>query len=300
MSAIPTDFALLLATIADTHRKRQDLLRAELRLTNHIEAVYRRFTGLTQVERARLTKKASTGLGREACDALHSDAQPDDDDEAGGGQSIAATPVEAAPADLADFLARLDAAERYCVELAEGRRLFARARKPYEKALEKLAKQLPVWAWAEGVRGFGALSLAQIVAECGDLRNYSGPAKVWKRMGLGFAEMADGTFERQRKTTNADLAVALGYSPQRRSLMYVAADNLVKLNDGEFRAYYDAEKARQAEKLPDGPKIAINERAKRHLAKRLLRELWKAWRAEGAMLPTPLLPDHAPTALAAD
>src|SRR5258706_5999779 len=53
------------------------------------------------------------------------------------------------------------------------------------KEMERLASLLPVWgAFGEGVRGFGARSLAVIVGEAGDLANYVSVAKLWKRMGL--------------------------------------------------------------------------------------------------------------------
>jgi hypothetical protein len=285
------DFDRLLDNLIETHRKRQDLQRAELRLGNHIEAVYRRFTGLKQLERARLKKKASTGLDQSPPDNHTGTVQPDDDTASGGDQLLGDTQflaVPAADADLtpqqrlaarckadpaffADCLAR---AERWCVELDEGRKLYATARKPYEKRLEKLARELPVWQWAEGVRGLGALSLAQIVAECGDLSKYDNPARVWKRMGLA---VIGG--ERQRKVTDPEQAKEHGYNPQRRSIMFVVGDNLVKLNQGgPYRTYYLAEKARQAELHPDLKPIVIDRRAKRHMTKRLLKHLWQVWR----------------------
>src|SRR4029077_5193473 len=53
-----------------------------------------------------------------------------------------------------------------------------------EKVMEKLAMQLPIYPWIESVRGAGALGLATIIAEAGDLSNYPNPAKVWKRLGF--------------------------------------------------------------------------------------------------------------------
>lgn len=333
-SSVSANLAPLIFDIRETHRKRQDLLRAELRLGNHIEAVYRRFTGLTQLERARLHKKASNGKGlkndaHQAANAQPDDdsagvtvatpvptplashgkgqcphathdvaALPDDDTANGGDQLTYVTQVEVVLADLATFLVKDAAAAAYCVELASGRDYYANARKPYEKRLERLAMQLPVWPWVAGVRGFGALGLAQIVAECGDLHHYANPAKVWKRMGL--AVMPDG--QRQRKVADAEQAILHGYSPQRRSLIYVVADSLIKNNrEGGFRTYYLAEKERQREKLPDAPQAHIHNRALRHMSKRLLRELWRAWWASDTMSPMHGVPDATPaTFLAAD
>lgn len=286
--------ALLLLDILETHRKRQDLLRAELRLGNHIEAVYRRFTGLKQLERARLRKQASTGLGHHSADTPHRGAHPDDDSE-GGDQLSRDIPVGGVPA-LAKFLADNAAAERWCAELFHGRDFYAAARKPYEKRLEKLAQELPVWPWVASVRGFGPLGLAQIVGECGDLHGYANPAKVWKRMGLA---VIDG--ERQGKRTDPEEALAHGYSPHRRSLMYVISDSLIKGNrEGEYRTYYLGEKERQRAKLPDAPQAHIHNRALRHTAKRLLRDLWRAWRAEPVMSSFQWMPDQDAEERAAD
>lgn len=286
--------ALLLLELLETHKQRQDILRTENGIGNRIEAVYRRKTGMKAEERARFKKKASTGMGLEIIDTPIAYAHPADDSE-GGGHAANDTHIRAAPA-LAQFLYNEAVAALQTMPLTEARELLARSRKPLEKRMEAMARELPVWHWAEGVRGFGALGLAQIVGECGDLANYDGPAKVWKRMGLA---VIDG--ERQRKHTNADEALAHGYNPQRRSIMYVIADSLMKGNrDGEYRTYYLAEKERQREKLPDAPAAHIDNRARRHLAKRLLRDLWRAWRAILDVAPTPDVPDHAPTDLAAD
>jgi hypothetical protein len=78
--------------------------------------------------------------------------------------------------------------------------------------------------------------------------------------------------------------------------MYVLADSLINSNrDGAYRTYYLAEKERQREKLPDAPQAHIHHRALRHTAKRLLRDLWRAWRAGSPLSPPAPLPDHAPT-----
>lgn len=260
-AAVP---AILLLQLQETHRQRQDLVRAALRLNNQIEAVYRRLTGLTAIERARLHKQASRGL------------VPADDSEVGSDHCSRATLTLCVAPDLAQFTRQEAIAALHCLPLVEARTVLERSRKPLEKRMELLVTQLPVYDWGAGVRGFGALGLAQIVAECGDLANYANPAKVWKRMGLA---VMDG--ERQRKHTDPAKALLHGYNPQRRSIMYNIADSLMKGNrDGEYRSYYLAEKARQAEKHPDGAPIAAHNRALRHLAKRLLRDLWRAWHGQ--------------------
>lgn len=143
----------------------------------------------------------------------------------------------------------------------------------YTRDLESRARQLPAYPWVRTVRGFGDAGLGQIVAECGNLSDYANPAKVWKRMGLA---VIDG--QRQRKVTG-DAALEHGYSPIRRSIMWVIGDSLLKGNrDGAYRTYYLEEKQRQTDLHPEMTPMQRHLRAKRHMEKRLLRDLWRAWR----------------------
>jgi len=61
--------------------------------------------------------------------------------------------------------------------LDQSREPFDAIRATAEKAMEKLAKQLPVYPWLETVRGAGALGLATIIAEAGDLSRYPNPGQ---------------------------------------------------------------------------------------------------------------------------
>lgn len=181
------------------------------------------------------------------------------------------------------------------------------------RAMEKLAKTLPVWsAWAKEVKGLGARSLAVIVGEAGDIGSYDkGEAGVWKRLGLA---VIDG--KRQGNAgKGADAATwqRHGYSPVRRAAMYVIGDCLIK-QQGRYREIYLARKAIEAAKaeaaglrvLPAAKikkseaagcisKKHIHFRAQRYMEKRLLRHLLRAWRrAEVAASERAM--DHAPAA----
>ena len=154
-----------------------------------------------------------------------------------------------------------------------------------EKQIVKLAKTLPVAPWAEGIQGFGFMSLAAIVGEAGDLSVYTSKNAVWKRLCVA---LIGG--ERQRKCADADKALAHGYSPTRRSVLWNISESLarwqrtwidkktgeVKKEPGPYGVYLEAEKARQLAKGLS-PAHAEN-RAKRHTAKRLLKHLWQEWR----------------------
>lgn len=145
-------------------------------------------------------------------------------------------------------------------------------RKACQKELLKAAKQLPAAAWVQGVRGFGMPSFAAVVGEAGDLGSYDSVAKLWKRMGLA---VIDG--KSQRRVSDAAEAARHGYNPRRRSEMHVVGECILKAG-GPYREVYDQRKAYEAERDPAMTKIHAHRRAMRYVEKRLLRDLWRAWR----------------------
>jgi hypothetical protein len=153
--------------------------------------------------------------------------------------------------------------------LLEGRDGIEKARLAVEKRLLKLAKGLPIAPWIEGVRGVGMLSLAGIVGEAGDIGSYSNPAKLWKRMGLA---VIGG--ERQRKK-EGDAGILHGYNPARRSLMWTIGDCIIRAG-GPLKELYNQRKEYEAPRVKT--KMHAHNRAKRYIEKRLLRDLWRAWR----------------------
>jgi hypothetical protein len=168
---------------------------------------------------------------------------------------------------------------------------------PAKKEMARLAKKLPVWeAFGNEVCGFGAVGLAVIVAEAGDLSNYDSEAKLWKRMGLapGQGRVPKGLTREATKQAWIDR----GYSPKRRSHMWNIGEALIKTNgDGKYRTMYLARKVylqiKAAEKglivapaadIPKGrnaefvSQMQIHRQAQHYMEKRLLRDLWRAWR----------------------
>lgn len=184
-----------------------------------------------------------------------------------------------------------------------------------EKAMAKMARKLPAYEWVKGVRGFGDLSFARIVAETGDLLAYANPAKVWKRLGLA---VLDG--KSQRRTRDAEKAVEQGYSPRRRSVSWVAFHSVYlaqsartesgdhmdseahahlaagaegaghpvveaqALAAGPYRRIYDAKKSEYLARVEAGEegwtKLRADRCAKRYAEKRLIRDLWTAWKRD--------------------
>lgn len=146
------------------------------------------------------------------------------------------------------------------------------------KDMEKLVRKLPAYAFMLDVRGFGPRSFARIIGETGPLHRYANPAKVWKRLGLA---VIGG--ERQRKHSDAELAAIHGYNPSRRSVSWVAFDSLLKAQGsgetaGPYRQFYDHAKAKYLER--EWTKLHAHRSAARYSEKKLLRDLWKAWRNE--------------------
>ncbi len=186
--------------------------------------------------------------------------------------------------------------EEIIVGAVMARSPFDKIEKDATKAMEKLARELSVWVWAESVRGFGARSLAVIIAETGDLSNYANPAKVWKRMGL--AVMGDVRQGGLPKSASKKAWIEHGYSRLRRSRMWNIGDALVKGNaDGVYRRLYLTRKEYEVNKadaeglivapsakIPKGKASEyrsvghIHRRAQRVMEKRLLRDLWNVWR----------------------
>lgn len=173
----------------------------------------------------------------------------------------------------------------------------------YEKMLVKAAKRLPVYSWVKGVNGFGDISFATIVGECGDIGTYKSVSAVWKRLGLA-------VINGQRQGNPGDNAskedwILHGYNKQRRSVSWNARNGVIggmglwrplfneDVNANPDLTYYQrvyAERARyEAAKLnmPVTLKEAtgkesytkhVANRAHRYVEKRLLKHLYIEWR----------------------
>jgi hypothetical protein len=124
------------------------------------------------------------------------------------------------------------------IAAVQSRMPFAKIEADALKTMEKTAKSLPVWSdFAEPISGFGAASLAVIIGEAGNLSNYSNPGKLWKRFGVAPFTGNDGRDHlpssfRGKKFQKADLTKAewsvIGYSPSRRSRLFMIADAMLK------------------------------------------------------------------------
>ena len=170
------------------------------------------------------------------------------------------------------------------------------------RSMKRLARQLPVAEWAAGVRGLGEMGLAQIVGEAGDLSGYAKPAKLWKRMGLA-------VLNGRRQGAPGDGAgkadwIAHGYNAARRSVMWNIGGCLLKTNGAYADLIRDRKAVERAKAEAAGLTVKpagqikasekalcmsvghVANRAQRYAEKRLLLDLWRAWRdAKGSEVP---------------
>lgn len=179
--------------------------------------------------------------------------------------------------------------------------LFEATERDQIKIMEKAVQKLPVWkAWAEGVRGLGPKSLAVIIGETGDLSGYPSHSHVWKRCGLA---VIDGNRQGGlRKGASADAWIEHGYNRQRRSMIWVIGDTMIKAQvrkvkdaEGEdtgareaigpYGEAYLQRKKYELERDPEMKPIVAHRRAQRYMEKRLLKHLWQAWRRANVDVP---------------
>lgn len=167
-------------------------------------------------------------------------------------------------------------------QLFQCREILDEAIKDIEKRLKKMTRTLPVWPWAADVRGLAEISLASIIGEAGDLSQYSSPAKLWKRMGVGLFDKGDGEFVAQRKFANAEIAELAGYNPERRAALFVVGDCFIRAGGrGRVNPYatlYRWQRRKYRRRPEVKTKIHAHKMAHRWMEKRLLRNLWRAWR----------------------
>jgi hypothetical protein len=163
-------------------------------------------------------------------------------------------------------------------DFADQRRTLRSRRRAVERAAVELVRATPVYEWWTSQRGLGALGLAQILGITGDLNAFPTPAKLWKYLSL---HVVDGHAARRARGAASR---GQGFSPFRRAVMHQIGDALVKLNAQPWRGLYDARKAYELERLPPDPGRQgwAHKRALRYMEKRLLRELWRAWRQAAA------------------
>lgn len=121
---------------------------------------------------------------------------------------------------------------------ARSRQTWDEVRDKAEGAMQRSAKDLPVYPWAKTVRGFGERGLAIITAEAAGfdevppgsgvlqrrlIGDYRRIRNLYRRMGLA---VIDG--QRQRKMKSKEEADKQRYKPERRAECWTLAESLLK------------------------------------------------------------------------
>jgi hypothetical protein len=190
------------------------------------------------------------------------------------------------------------------------RGVWDKHRENVEGGMRAAAKQLPVGAFVDSVKGFALLGLGVIVGEAGDLSNYATKERLWKRLGLavidGFRQgNPGGCREPGGPKAKAEDWIAHGFSPNRRAEIWAIADSMFRhqwrgekeetveaSNDdgdrvkvtsivpahptGKYGAVYGARKEATASREGWTLKRREND-ARRVMSKALIEDLHKAW-----------------------
>lgn len=266
----PAPNAEVIDEIINKHRLRQGMIKAQTKLVLQAMATIRFATH----EDGDYDSDEAKAKARKKADDLY--------------RKVAADPTHPLYANVAPYLLAMESLEAQ--------------RAVYEKELVKLVKRLPVYDWVKSVKGFGDISFATIVGECGDIGTYRGPACLWKRMGLA-------VFDGKRQGAPGEGAskedwILHGYNKQRRSVSWNARNNLIG-GMGKYRPMFgedveanpdltylqkvfvgrvriECEKlglpVTESDKGKESYKKHPTNRAMRYTEKRLLRNLWIEWR----------------------
>lgn len=262
------------------HRKRCFLIKQRVRIGNALGAFVRTQLGwslsLPEADRDRIKKQAETIIAKRGKDT-----------------------------EFEWIIAANDAA---CAH-------FDQAEESIKKALVKLVRQLPVWAWAKGVVGLGELGVSVIVGEAGDLSDYPKKGHLYKRMGVGMV----GDIRQGGLPAGAPAAAWIehGYNRERRARLYGFIGTAL-LKQGPYREAYLKRKAYEvakvaprevvpAAKIPKAraaefvSEMCIHRRAQRYMEQRLLKHILQAWKRcdegsiEGVDEASPMMPTVATT-----
>lgn len=270
--------APLIAELREVHRMRQDLIRAETALTNQIKSIHRRLNGKGQrandPQRIPAPVDGNGGQGRRGGHVELALVAKNN-----GGPGERDTLTRRAPSDGDGGLSRSAhhqpnalVADFAALPLIEARAVIHAACLKPTLRMRRIVRQLPIYAFMEGIHGFGEIALAQILGEAGDLSRF--PSFYHLNSWMGVKVMPDG--KRQRRIAGLGL-IENPYCAPRRAILAVIGEAL-KNFDSPYRDFYLLEKERQRGKMPDASKMHIHKRARRHMEKRLLRDLWRAWR----------------------
>lgn len=196
-----------------------------------------------------------------------------------------------------------DVAERIAPQLGIFRAMMIPAIKAIsevEKAMVGLAKKLPAIGFVQSVAGLGIKAFAIVISETGDLAKYPKKGHLWKRIGLApFAsagEVKACSSWRKSGGLSAEEWIAAGYRPQRLAEIYACVAipmaqgkqlEAAKKSGteygrplGPYGEIYVRRRELTAQRYPEWTRAHARADALRIMSKRVIRDLWRAWRDE--------------------
>ena len=263
------DHSTLCAALQELQVRRKFCISLSNKQTNAAGALVRRAIGfrgdMEEADRAKITVRAAKILAA----ALSGKEQAEED----------ADVAEVLSADFAVVAMALAPLQKRRAEI--------------EKEMEKLAKQLPIYAYVKAVKGFGDLALAVLVGEAGDFSIYSSDDKLAKRLGLApYDGKAYSTWRKEGGLTSEDWIEA-GYNPRRRAEVHACiAEPMAKHQlesaeksgmeygraKGPYGDVYIRRRERTAVTHPDWTKAHSRNDALRVMSRKLIADLWQVWR----------------------
>ncbi len=266
--------------IRERNQLRTDLLKAEVRIGNQLRAIASRYVmtsaGNPYELEGEARKKGIASIWKEA-EKLVNAAKwlKVQRDKLANGKEPSATALHALKIEANGKHWAADVLFDWAQGLFRSLDVLHHHLKEPENELRRLARSLPVWPWVEGVRGFGDLTLSQIIGETGDLSNYATHERLWKRLGQA---VIDG--KRQQKIAgDPDLAIQHGFSPRRCAVAWNLGACIKRAKNERYGAVYAKYRAEDTEKNPEMTKGHLNNRAMRVMRKEVLKDLWEAWRS---------------------
>lgn len=174
-----------------------------------------------------------------------------------------------------DAAETLDAME---VEMAPVVAWFDARRKEHRKVAEKIVTPMDEWQRIVHVRGFGIWGMVALIGEAGDICDYSGCRKLYKRLGLAPDDAyPTGEKKKGRKIPRFTRGRIMGIiaDPLLRAQWRGEKEGVPAHPIGPYGAVYGITKARRL--AEDKTKGHAERLARRTMVKALLHDVHAAW-----------------------
>lgn len=157
------------------------------------------------------------------------------------------------------------------------RAAFDAVAKQHQKSATKLVETLPAWERIGHVKGFSAWGLAVLIGEAGDIGNYSGCRKLYKRLGWAPKECYETGETGGRKIPRQTKGRIYGIITESliKAQWRGEKDNVAPHPIGPFGEVYGAVKARGLES--GKTKGHAHKLALRAMTKALIHDVHRAW-----------------------